>query len=47
MNYEINVDEVILYEGVIGFSKQNKNIKFLLTSKKMIFEREVVKRKKN
>lgn len=41
MNYEINVDEVILYEGVIGFSKQNKNIKFILTSKKMIFEREV------
>lgn len=39
-NYEIDSDEVILYEGKVGYNKNYINIDFKLTSKKMIFEKE-------
>lgn len=43
MNYQIEEDEVILYEGYVGYKLElNKSISvnFILTSKKMIFEQE-------
>ncbi|MBQ6323702.1 MAG: hypothetical protein IJI22_02595 [Bacilli bacterium] len=40
MNYEIGKDEVILYEGKVGFKKMGASTNFILTSKKMIFEKE-------
>ena len=40
MNYEIEKDEVILYEGKIGFQKMGASTNFILTSKKMVFEKE-------
>ena len=39
-NYEINNDEVILYEGKVGYNKNYIDIDFKLTSKKMIFEKQ-------
>lgn len=41
MNYEILEDEVILYEGKVGYNKNSLNTLFILTSKKMIFEKEI------
>lgn len=40
MNYEIEKDEVILYEGKVGFQKMGASTNFILTSKKMVFEKE-------
>ena len=43
MNYKIDTDEVILYEGSVGYkieSEKKKRLLFKLTSKKMIFEQE-------
>ena len=39
-NYEIDNDEVILYEGKIGYNKNYMDVEFTLTSKKMIFEKK-------
>jgi hypothetical protein len=39
-NYEIDNDEVILYEGKVGYNKNYIDIDFKLTSKKMIFEKQ-------
>ena len=39
MNYSIDQDEVILYEGKVGYLKESQNVDFVLTSKKMIFEK--------
>lgn len=39
-NYEIENDEVILYEGKVGYNKNYIDVEFKLTSKKMIFEKE-------
>ena len=44
MNYEIASDEVILYEGYVGYEdNKNKSVstKFTLTSKRMIFEKKL------
>ena len=39
MNYEIGADEVILYEGKVGYQQKTLLLTdFILTSKKMIFE---------
>jgi len=39
-NYEIDNDEVILYEGKVGYNKNYIDVEFKLTSKKMIFEKQ-------
>lgn len=39
-NYEIDNDEVILYEGKVGYNKNHIDVEFKLTSKKMIFEKQ-------
>lgn len=39
-NYELEQDEVILYEGFVSSSDAKGNLKLTLTSKKMIFEKE-------
>lgn len=38
-NYVIDNDEVILFEGKVGYNKNNMDVEFKLTSKKMIFEK--------
>lgn len=39
-NYEIDNDEVILYEGKVGYNKNSIDVEFKLTTKKMIFEKQ-------
>ena len=44
MNYEIASDEIILFEGHAGYKEDKKgsvSTRFTLTSKKMIFEKEI------
>lgn len=38
MKYEIDKDEVILYEGIVGYNENTLSTNIKLTSKKMIFE---------
>ena len=38
MNYKIDKDEVILYEGIAGYNKNYINHNIILTSKKIIIE---------
>ena len=45
-NYEIDNDEVILYEGRVGYNKNYIDVEFKLTSKKIIFEKQKVLIKK-
>ena len=39
-SYEIDNDEVILYEGKVGYNKNYIDVDFKWTSKKMIFEKQ-------
>lgn len=39
MNYTIDDNEVVLYEGKVGYEKNSNKVDFTLTSKKMIFEK--------
>lgn len=39
-SYKLKKDEVILYEKFVKFGKMNSEVKFTLTSKNMIFEKE-------
>lgn len=47
-DYEIDKDEVILYEGKVGYNKNYIDVEFKLTSKKMIFEKQkgLIKKRK-
>lgn len=39
-NYELQIDEVILYEGIVRSNKFKGSVRLTLTSKRMIFEKE-------
>lgn len=39
-NYELQSDEVVLYEGTVTSKAYKGNIQMTLTSQKIIFERE-------
>lgn len=39
-NYELQPDEVILYEGTVNCKEYKGNLQLTLTSRKIIFEKE-------
>lgn len=39
-NYELQIDEVVLYEGIVRSSTLKGSVRLTLTSKRMIFEKE-------
>lgn len=39
-NYELQIDEVVLYEGIVRSSTFKGSVRLTLTSKRMIFEKE-------
>jgi len=39
-NYELQSDEVVLYEGMVTSKEYKGNLQLILTSHKMIFEKE-------
>ena len=41
-NYELQIDEVVLYEGIVRSSTFKGSVRLTLTSKRMIFEKEKV-----
>ena len=40
VNYELHVDEVVLYEGTVTCKAYKGNLLMILTSKKVVFEKE-------
>lgn len=47
-NYELGIDEVILFEDEVTHNKLKERLKLTLTSRKIIFEKEkgIIKKKR-